>query len=57
MYQVARSEDISEDVKLKYLEYSKCDVLGLEELYNKLNNILNSEQGKTIEFQNSFLHR
>ena len=57
MYQVARSEDISEDVKLKYLEYSKCDVLGLEELYNKFNNILNSEQGKTIEFQNSFLHR
>jgi hypothetical protein len=43
-----RWEDMKNDLKIKCLEYLKCDVLGLEELYNKLNNSIHEKYGFNI---------
>jgi hypothetical protein len=43
-----RWEDMKDDLKIKCLEYLKCDVLGLEELYNKLNNSIHQKYGFNI---------
>ena len=43
-----RWEEMSDELKNKCLEYLRCDVLGLEELYNKLNYSIHTKYGFNV---------
>ena len=44
----SRWEEMSDELKNKCLEYLRCDVLGLEELYNKLNYSIHTKYGFNV---------